>query len=124
MTNENPSRLSQLKTHLYDELASLDVDSPQFAAGIKHILTLEAYQEIDPETKELEKERLKVNIQKERLELNNVVSEKTPWYKSEAIIGAGITAAAGLMGVIVIVTAEQFGTVILNSKAMNRLPKP
>ena len=124
MTNANHSKLEELKELLRDELKSHDVESPQYAAAFKYLVALEDRTEVDPEIAELEKERIKISIDRERLELNNVVSEKTPWYKSEAVIGAGITAAAGLVGVIVIVTAEQFGTVILNSKAMNRLPKP
>lgn len=147
MTNVNPSQAEELRNRLYDDLKSNEVESPQFAAAFKHLLTLEERQEIDPETAQLEKERLrltvererleldpeisglekerlKISIDRERLELNNVVAEKTPWYKSEAVIGAVITAGAGLAGVVVIVVAEQFGTVILNTKAMNRLPKP
>ena len=125
MTNNNPDSdpYEMLRDRLYAEINASDTESPEFAAAFNFVQKMESKEEPDPELKELEKEALKMKIEKERTEIQNL-QPKEKAFKDKINWDVVIPAAATLAGVVVIVSAEIFGPAILNSKALNRLPKP
>lgn len=122
MSNANNSKLEDLKDRLYAELKATSTESEEFKAAFRYLRELESDKEEDLEIKELEKEHLKIKIEKERSEIKNLETEKKAWFGMTP--DAIVPALLGFAGVVVIVSAETFGTAILNSKAMTRLPKP
>lgn len=125
MTNINKTPEEKLRTRLFDELESADVESPAFKAAFESLLKLEK-DPVDSELAELEKEHVRVKIEKDRLDIERARLEPLPvqkrWYQPNPDVV--VQAAAGLAGILTIVAAEQFGSMILNSKAFNRLPRP
>ena len=119
-----------LLERLYAELKANPTGTDEFEAAFKYIKQLDA-DEKDPELVELEREAMRVKIQRERASAHREDTDahiaereanarlhapKIPFFERHA--DALITAAAGIVGVALVVGAEQLGNQILNSKAL------
>lgn len=119
---------------LYQELNQIDVLNPDFQTTLEKIQSLEKAK--DYSVLELEKLKLQTQIKREEQEAAKLESEAfkiqtDAWAtqqesekeeKKESFFArhgdAIITAAAGTLGVVLVVSAESIGNKILNSKAM------
>lgn len=113
-----------LKDRLYAELKASTTESEEFKSAFRYIQELDKEDQADPEIDALNKEHLKIKIEKDRIETEKLKEPEPVESFMSKHANVLIPAVGTLSGILVIVCAEVFGQAIMNSKAMNRLQRP
>lgn len=110
-----------LKDRLIAEMNATSTGTPEFESAFKFVQLMEQ-KEKDPDLILLDRAQKELELQRTRAEIKKLEHEIEKEEEKESFFqrhgDALITAGAGILGVALVVAAEQIGNQILNSKAL------